>query len=177
MRIYSAVLLYQSKDVTFWGAILGLWSFPEMGFGIIIACLPCSPRFIQAVKYAGILTPVQSSIAFLVDRFTTIVHRRPGRYGTESQPSDGKHWQSHYAAMPEESGALGRKKMPSFPARIFARNSQVGGIVRTVHIETVVEGAVEDLEFGMGHGRRGPWDGNETHEMSTTISVSREYRL
>lgn len=50
MRTYYIWLLFESSDVTWVSAIAGLWTWAEIGIGILISCLPVFPRFFTHVK-------------------------------------------------------------------------------------------------------------------------------
>ena len=67
MRLYYIVLLYLATDKSYYTFLAGLWALPEMACGIIVASVPSSPKFFQAMKKAPSVSwishPLRSSIA------------------------------------------------------------------------------------------------------------------
>lgn len=47
--LYYRIRVYQTGDISYYYVIAGNWSYPELTFGIMVACLPVSPKFVQAV--------------------------------------------------------------------------------------------------------------------------------
>lgn len=70
MRLYHAIRLYFSTDLTYRGALMGKWAEPELTFGFLAACLPVIP-------------------AFLKHLLRTPLGLRARRMWTQSPPSDG----------------------------------------------------------------------------------------
>lgn len=50
MRIYYAIRILQTGEMTYNFVVLGLWSHAEITFGIICSCLPVLPRFFLALR-------------------------------------------------------------------------------------------------------------------------------
>lgn len=50
IRIYYAVRIFQTGDISHNFIVLGLWSQVEMTFGIVCGCLPVLPRFFSALR-------------------------------------------------------------------------------------------------------------------------------
>ncbi|KAF2014710.1 hypothetical protein BU24DRAFT_463472 [Aaosphaeria arxii CBS 175.79] len=47
VRVYFAIQIKNSPDVSYNVGLLGLWSLPEMAIGFLIACLPYFPKFLR----------------------------------------------------------------------------------------------------------------------------------
>ncbi|KAF1932126.1 uncharacterized protein M421DRAFT_285051 [Didymella exigua CBS 183.55] len=47
VRLYYAIRLYHSTDLTYSAALMGKWAEPELTFGFLAACLPVLPAFIK----------------------------------------------------------------------------------------------------------------------------------
>lgn len=49
VRLYYAVRLYNSTDLTYHAALMGKWAEPELTFGFLAACLPVMPAFVKHI--------------------------------------------------------------------------------------------------------------------------------
>ncbi|KAJ4984261.1 integral membrane protein [Stagonosporopsis vannaccii] len=49
VRLYHAIRLYYSTDLTYRAALMGKWAEPELTFGFLAACLPVLPAFLKHV--------------------------------------------------------------------------------------------------------------------------------
>lgn len=49
VRLYYAVRLQQTGDVSYNIAPMGFWTYAELSMGIVCGCLPTSPKFFQAI--------------------------------------------------------------------------------------------------------------------------------
>jgi hypothetical protein len=56
MRLVYAVKVSLSPDVTYHFSQFGLWCFPEMAFGLIIVCVPMTPKFLKHWRLFNELT-------------------------------------------------------------------------------------------------------------------------
>jgi hypothetical protein len=50
VRLSYLVILEHSKDATYYSGLVGLWSFPEIAFGFLVACLPVIRGFLNIVR-------------------------------------------------------------------------------------------------------------------------------
>ena len=50
MRLYYAIQILRTGDITYNFVVLGLWTHVEITFGIICGCVPCLPRFFKAFQ-------------------------------------------------------------------------------------------------------------------------------
>lgn len=49
VRLYYAICLYYSTDLTYRAALMGKWAEPELTFGFMAACLPVMPAFLKRI--------------------------------------------------------------------------------------------------------------------------------
>ncbi|KAL8724487.1 MAG: hypothetical protein Q9166_007921 [cf. Caloplaca sp. 2 TL-2023] len=50
IRLYYAIRLGQTGDITWNIALMGFWTYAELSVGVVCGCLPLSPKFFHTVK-------------------------------------------------------------------------------------------------------------------------------
>jgi len=65
-RLYYAVLLYHSDDVTWYGSLMVICMFPELGLGIVVCCLPTVPKFFRTLGEAPLFSRIGSILYSLL---------------------------------------------------------------------------------------------------------------
>ena len=85
VRLVYAVKLYTHTDLTYYSWLAGVWTHPEMASGVIVACLPVSPKFFQMVQNTRLFSHIGSSLQSLL-RSASI-----GGRGSTGNESSSKH--------------------------------------------------------------------------------------
>lgn len=67
LRLYYAIRLSQTGDITYYATITGLCAYPEMAFGIIAGCLPVTPKFFRTLGQTRIISNTRARLHFLFD--------------------------------------------------------------------------------------------------------------
>ncbi|PYI08430.1 hypothetical protein BO78DRAFT_310959 [Aspergillus sclerotiicarbonarius CBS 121057] len=63
VRLAYIVLLYKTSDnISYYCYVVGIWTLPEMAFGIIAGCLPSCPKFFQTVSQSAARSKWGSSL-------------------------------------------------------------------------------------------------------------------
>ena len=65
-RLSYAVKVYRSADITYYSWYTGLWTLPELAFGIVVACLPLLPKFLQGLKETATPSKIVVSLKSLL---------------------------------------------------------------------------------------------------------------
>lgn len=87
IRLSFAIRLYETTDITYYSWLTGLWTYPEMASGILVACLPVSPKFFQALNEKGAFSKVRTSLKSLLT-FTIVSSQKSADSNTaEDQTS------------------------------------------------------------------------------------------
>lgn len=71
IRLYFSVRLFNSEDVTYFVALMGLWTLPEMALAFLAMCLPVFPRFFQSLKSLHSYSWISISQRYLFRSFKT----------------------------------------------------------------------------------------------------------
>ncbi|KAL8721636.1 MAG: hypothetical protein Q9225_001725 [Loekoesia sp. 1 TL-2023] len=66
MRLQYAIKLHMYTDFTYYGFLKGIWTIIEITSGMIVACMPILPRFVQALKQTRFFTQLYSSMQSLL---------------------------------------------------------------------------------------------------------------
>lgn len=101
IRLYYAISLAQSDDVTYNITLMGFWTYAELSVGIVCGCLPIFPKFLQTFgKKLAAMNGYGASIRTLLKKSI------PGRRSTKgSQTSDKTRiWEDPYAIRLESFG-------------------------------------------------------------------------
>ncbi len=77
VRLFYAIRLYYSTDLTYRAALMGKWAEPELTFGFLAACLPVLPAFIKHILRTSLGLKVRA-------------------LWTQSPPTDGKSTGNQY---------------------------------------------------------------------------------
>ncbi|KAL9071353.1 MAG: hypothetical protein Q9157_005481, partial [Trypethelium eluteriae] len=59
-RFVYSCLLAQTTDYTYYTWLVGIWTIPELSFAIVVACLPVSGKFVQAIKASKVFSHLSS---------------------------------------------------------------------------------------------------------------------
>ncbi|RAK98173.1 uncharacterized protein BO80DRAFT_427661 [Aspergillus ibericus CBS 121593] len=63
VRLAYIILLFKtSNNISYFSYVVGIWTLPEMAFGIIAGCLPSCPKFFQAVSQSAARSKWGSSL-------------------------------------------------------------------------------------------------------------------
>ena len=163
MRTYYNWQLYQSSDLKWYIAKVGLWTWAEIGIGILISCLPVSLRFFQHVKvkvYSSFLSRSHSGISGgngfkLTNSFT-----RNRMRSTYREPSTQE---SGISATRMSSGLLESRTI------LKAEDASLGELGHIAHVWRGMKGSGSHWEAAPAMG----WDEfeagwEETHFTSST---------
>ena len=66
-----AVKLYLTPDITYYGWLMGLWTWAEMTSGFLVACLPVTPKFAQSLSQTKLLSRTSSLLKSFRSRSNT----------------------------------------------------------------------------------------------------------
>ena len=154
MRLYYAVKLSQSGDISYYADIMGLCSYPEMASGIIIGCLPVSPKFFQNLGQTQFITNMGSSIRSLFglsksDSLWSFSKRTGGTKPINpwDHSSEAKSWSKRYSPSLEGHELIPVSRNTSSNSNVvdgapvtFTQSPKADAhIMRTVHIAAVEE--------------------------------------
>jgi hypothetical protein len=87
VRVYYAVRLAYTKDLTYTIAEMGLWTWVEIALGIICSCMPTLPKFVKSS--APIFTTMASSVRSLLgsrSKQTTAAGSRTAQTRPQTMP-------------------------------------------------------------------------------------------
>ncbi|KAL8690430.1 MAG: hypothetical protein Q9218_004119 [Villophora microphyllina] len=129
-----STLYSQNPDATYYNALFGLWTFPEITFGIIACCLPTAPKFIQTLRKAGTDAKAGSQ-SYLSPVYKS--HRRDTDQ-TRAKTSTGSADSHDFKSPPKGYLPLGENHELSGVSKYDLGRSDAH-IVRTVHTATVAE--------------------------------------
>ncbi|KAL8654373.1 MAG: hypothetical protein Q9210_001533 [Variospora velana] len=104
----SAIKLYTHHDITYYPRFTGLWTHPEMVSGILVACLPVSPKFFQKLQQTRFFSQLGSSLQSLL-RFTSNDSKRStkGQSASHQIPPQRASWSKGYEMLPDEQRSNG----------------------------------------------------------------------
>ncbi|KAL8786451.1 MAG: hypothetical protein Q9213_002767 [Squamulea squamosa] len=105
VRLGYASKLYTHEDITYYSWVTGVWTHPEMAAGIIVACLPVSPKFFQGLQQTRFFSQIDFSLQSLLrstnrkrTKGRSVSHQiSPG--GTVGQ---GKAWPKSYELLSDK---------------------------------------------------------------------------
>lgn len=87
---YTHYIFFDTYDVTWWAAVLGIWTQAELNLGIIVACTPALKAFFNEVLTSKMVTDLYGSSRTLTSRrtgndekYTPSNQQRPGLYTQE----------------------------------------------------------------------------------------------
>ena len=86
VRLSFAIKLLSTTDITYYAWLTGLWTYPEMASGILVACLPVSPKFFQALNETGAFLKVRTSLRSLLT-FTIVSSQKSADSNTAEDQS------------------------------------------------------------------------------------------
>lgn len=158
VRIYYAIRILKTGDMTYNFVVLGLWSHAEITFGIICGCLPVLPRFFLALRLKiSMLSKSCVPIQIIPQGFR--FSRFSGKHGdADSSGCTGKgpyelqrecHSGEVYELNPTgQNGSTADTKVrslaspvgdPTTGAKSLEKGPNTNRILKTVHIETIQE--------------------------------------
>lgn len=50
IRVYTTIKLLYTTDIAYWGALMGLSTFPEIAAGFVVLSLPVLPHFYKSMR-------------------------------------------------------------------------------------------------------------------------------
>lgn len=49
VRLYFTIEVWKTHDVSYYMGMVGVWTYPEITFGFLVACLPIMPKFLRVM--------------------------------------------------------------------------------------------------------------------------------
>ena len=159
IRLYYAIRLSQTQDVTYYDVKMGLWTYAEFATCIICGCLPVLPKFFQTARDKLSTLPKKGSStssifrSFKFGRFSTKHSSANNRSNINDSASyDSRNQLKDYVTLEERdvpkpsmgsSGIDEPNQETSSPPKLKASSAVHPGILRgnnhiwrTVHIES-----------------------------------------
>ena len=132
--IYTIELLISPSDVAFSTWRFGIWTIPEMASGIIVSCLPVSPKFFQTLGETRIISRVKSAMRSLLEISIFTGRRSTGSYSVERETiphgsaRQANLWPKRYDTLPgEELAKLSASNpMAAGSSGYFGKNTMAG---------------------------------------------------
>lgn len=117
VRLYYAVELFRSSDITYYTSLMGLLTLPEMASGILIVCLPVSPKFFQSFKetefFSSIRAPWRSILRVSGPSSSWTSGSRSGE-----DSSNNKKWTRHNGAVTDSYELIHERRGGSSDGKI-----------------------------------------------------------
>lgn len=180
VRLVYAVKLYTNTDLTYYSWLAGVWTHPEMASGVIVACLPVSPKFFQMLQHTRFFSRIGSSLQSLL-RSTNIGGRRStGNDSASKQLSPQKVFHRGKTRPKSYELLSGRQTFDDGKA-VKPSNSSLNAnwgnegsqqprayIMRTVDVDATSEPRHEPHHEHTG-GQGGIWQGASSYDSSVVV--------
>jgi hypothetical protein len=99
VRLHYAIELSQSSDITYYTSLMGLLTLPEMASGIVIVCLPVSPKFFQSFKEIKFFSSMGASWRSILRVSGSRSFWTSGSRSGEASSNNNKKWTRHNGAV------------------------------------------------------------------------------
>jgi hypothetical protein len=123
------VLLEHSKDLAYYNWLAGIWTLPEIMFGIVVACLPAFRPFIRNIAQSKVYIALANSLKSLTMRSTTQTGHSMSGYMLDDQstpwPPSGQASAQTWAKASKAPHNSGRENDSSSTQGLYANTTVV----------------------------------------------------